>query len=233
MDEQADAAPGRSNCAQSGGHAPGLPVLQAAGFSAHLDACAWEPPQTQPGEPGHPGDESTARHAQLWFVSLLGAQQAVKALWARLVKGERATLRLPAAGGLERVQFCALARTSSGGPVSWRFFSAGLPAAAGHHGAVVPAIALYACERADFLLLPRTPAEAADLHLRFLNRRLHLPLHAAWAPWLWERALRTGEAIELQAHGVLAYRCAPDADAIATSVSTGIGSGRLRVPPGP
>ncbi len=29
---------------------------------------------------------------QLWFLSLLGSQQAVRALWARLVKGETAYL---------------------------------------------------------------------------------------------------------------------------------------------
>ena len=52
----------------------GLPVLQAGGFSASVDAHAW--------------DRDPARDAfrmRLWFLSLLGSQQAVHALWARFV----------------------------------------------------------------------------------------------------------------------------------------------------
>jgi len=48
-----------------------LLTIRAAGFTATVDACA------QDG-------------GQLWFLSLLGSQQAVRALWARLVKGETA-----------------------------------------------------------------------------------------------------------------------------------------------
>jgi hypothetical protein len=45
-----------------------LLTIRAAGFTAAVDACA------QDG-------------GQIWFISLLGSQQAVRALWARLVKG--------------------------------------------------------------------------------------------------------------------------------------------------
>jgi hypothetical protein len=51
-----------------------LLTIRAAGFTATVDACA------QDG-------------GQIWFfISLLGSQQAVRALWARLVKGETAYL---------------------------------------------------------------------------------------------------------------------------------------------
>ena len=48
-----------------------LLTIRAAGFTATVDACA------QDG-------------GQIWFLSLLGNQQSVRALWARLVKGETA-----------------------------------------------------------------------------------------------------------------------------------------------
>jgi hypothetical protein len=50
-----------------------LHTIRAAGFTAAVDACA------QDG-------------GQICFISLLGSQQAVRALWARLVKGETAYL---------------------------------------------------------------------------------------------------------------------------------------------
>ncbi len=63
--------------AEPGGSVP-LPILQAGGFSATADAYAWEP-----------DPDPSARRMHLWFVSLLGSHEAVKALWARLVKGDR------------------------------------------------------------------------------------------------------------------------------------------------
>lgn len=189
-----------------------LPILQAAGFSASVDAFAWE----RDADPG-------ARQMRLWFVSLLGPQQAVKALWARLVKGELATLSFEALG---MARFCALAPER---PRGWRFFAASLPTAAGYQGVLVPEMALFATERTDFLLLPRRAQDAAGLHYRFVNRRLDLPLHVSWADWLWQRALRTGEAVALEAQGLMAYRCAPDAEALAADLTAAVRRGVLRI----
>ncbi len=190
-----------------------LPVLQAGGFSASVDAFAWEP-----------DPDPAARRMRLWFVSLLGAQEAVKAIWARLVAGEEALLT-PAAPAEAR--FCALAPE---GPRGWRFFTAALRAVAGYHGVLVPEAARFTSERPDFLILPRQPAEAPGLHYRFLNRRLDLPLHPAWAAWLWGRALRTGEAVALASQGLHAYRCNPDADALAADFGTAVRQGVLALP---
>ena len=190
-----------------------LPILQAAGFSASVDAYAWEPDSEQ-GE----------RQVRLWFLSLLGPQQAVKALWARLVKGEVATLSFEVMGA---ARFCVLA---SEGPQGWRFLTAGLPATAGYHGVLVPQVAFYTHERLDFLLLPRHCQEAAALHYRFVNRRLDLPLHPTWADWLWQRALHVGEAIPLEATGLLAYRCQPNTDALSADLSGAVRDGTLNAP---
>jgi hypothetical protein len=63
------------------------PLLQAGGFTATVDAFAWE------SDP-----DPAARRMRLWFLSLLGPQQSLKALWARLLKGEPATLSREALG---------------------------------------------------------------------------------------------------------------------------------------
>lgn len=190
-----------------------LPILQAGGFSASVDAYAWEP-----------GADQGERQMRLWFLSLLGPQQAVKALWARLVKGEVATLSVETFG---RAHFCTLAPE---GPQGWRFLTASLPAAAGYHGVLVPQVAFYTHERLDFLLLPRHDQEAATLHYRFLNRRLDLPLHPSWADWLWQRALRVGEAIALEATGLLAYRCHPNSESLTADLSEAVRDGTLNAP---
>jgi hypothetical protein len=193
---------------------PDLPTLEMEGFSATVDAFAWEP-----------DPDAAPPRMRLWCVSLLGPQQSVKALWARLVRGERATMRFeaPAApGGLTRARFCALAPE---GPRGWRLFTAALPASAGYHGLLVPQAALYACDQTSFILLPpeaETEDQVAALHYRFLNRRTSLPLHAAWAGWLWQRAVRANEATMLESRGTGAYRCMPDVAALATDLSAAV-----------
>lgn len=190
--------------------APPLPVLQAGGFSVSVDAFAWEP-----------DSDPAARRMRLWFASLLGPQEAVKALWARLIEGEAGILT-PADPAETR--FCALAPE---GPRGWRFFTAGLRAVAGYHGVLVPEAARYTAERPDFLILPRQADEAPRLHYRFLNRRLDLPLHPDWAEWLWDRARRTGEAVALESGGLHAYRCIPSADALAAELGIAVREGML------
>ena len=189
-----------------------LPVLQAGGFSASVDAYAWELDSSQ-----------DARRMRLWFLSLLGSQQAVRALWARLIKGEVATLSTEILG---TARFCALAPE---GPQGWRFFTASLPSAAGFQGVLVPRIAFYTHDHVDFLLLPRQLEEAVLLHCRFLNRRLDLPLHPTWADWLWQRALRTEEAVALETLGLLAYRCHPNVEALSADLTEAVQGGVLNV----
>jgi hypothetical protein len=193
--------------------AASLPLLMAGGFGASVDAFAWEPDP----DPG-------ARRMWLWFVSLLGPQQALKALWARLVRGEPATLSREALG---QVYFCTVAPE---GPRAWRSFTASLPTAASHQLVLLPEAARHAAAREDFLLLLRSDEDAPRLHFRFVDRRVDLPLHAGWDTWLWERALRTGEAVALEAEGIRAYRCTPNPDALAAELSAAVRDRVLRVP---
>ena len=182
-----------------------LPVLEVAGFGATVDAYAWE------SDP-----DLECQHMRLWFVSLLGSLQALKAIWARLLRGEAATLSSEALGS---VQFCKLADRDLG---AWRSFTSSLPGAGGHQLVLLPEAGRIGAARPDIILLPRTSDEAPVLHWRFLDRRLDLPLRMSWATWLFERACRTGEAIPLQAFGIVAYRCRPDPEALAGDLSSAI-----------
>lgn len=92
---------------------------------------------------------------------------------------------------------------------------------------------MFTADRADFLLLPRTPEEAPRLHARFLDRRLDVPLHPTWADWLWERARRTSEATALDSQGCTAYQCLPDRAALARDIGVAIRAGTLVVPADP
>lgn len=189
-----------------------LPVLRAGGFGVSVDAFAWEPDA-----------DVNPPKMRLWLVSLLGSQQSVKALWAHLIKGETATLSTETG----RAHFCVLAPK---GPRGWRFFRATLPSVSAYHGVLVPEIALYATEQPEFLLLRRPSDDVAMLHYWFLNRRVPLPLHPTWAHWLWERALRAGEAQLLESRGMEAYRCAPDEASLSTDLTEAIQERTLGLP---
>lgn len=173
-----------------------LLTIRAGGFSATVDGCA-------------------RSEDELWFVSMLGHQQAVRAIWARLVKGEAAYLSETELGG----EPVPLAREAWG---TWRFSGMRLPSGSAYHGMLVPEVAAYAADRRDFLLLARQRDEEAHLHYRFLNRRLDLPLHPSWAEWLWRRGLENGEVEPLTSVGLQAFRCQPEPDALRDDIGDAV-----------
>ncbi len=173
-----------------------LLTIRAGGFTATVDGCA------------RGGNE-------LWFLSMLGHQQAVRAIWARLVKGEAAFLSGTELGG----EPTPLAREAWG---TWRFTGMRLPSGSAYHGMLIPEIAAYATDRPDFLLLVREQDDPAQLHFRFLARRLDLPLHPSWAEWLWRRGLENEEVQELESAGLRAYRCRPQPEALRVDISDAV-----------
>ena len=173
-----------------------LLTIRAGGFTAAVDGCA--------------RDEK-----ELWFLSMLGHQQAVRAIWARLVKGEAAFLSRDDLGG----EPLPLARGAWG---TWRFTGMRLPSGSAYHGTLIPEIAAYTTDRPDFLLLVREQDDAAQLHFRFLARRLDLPLHPSWAEWLWRRGLENEEVQQLESAGLRAYRCRPQPEALRVDISDAV-----------
>ncbi|MGE0600657.1 MAG: hypothetical protein AB7J35_05195 [Dehalococcoidia bacterium] len=173
-----------------------LLTIRAGGFTATVDGCAR-------GE------------NELWFLSMLGHQQAVRAIWARLVKGEAGFLSSTELGGKPM----PLAREAWG---TWRFSGMRLPSGSAYHGLLIPEIAAYATDRPDFLLLVREQDDPAQLHFRFLAHRLDVPLHPSWAEWLWRRGLNNEEVQQLESVGLRAYRCRPQPEALRADISDAV-----------
>ncbi|MDP9351768.1 MAG: hypothetical protein M3P51_09555, partial [Chloroflexota bacterium] len=112
----------------------------------------------------------------------------------------------------------------------WTFRTAALPGSGGHHGLLLPKIATYTYDRPDFIILPRTEAEARLLHLRYLNKRVEIGMLPEWADFFWTRGETTGELKKLQGWGLTAYRATPGLARLRSDVSLAIRTGVLRVP---
>ncbi len=122
-------------------------------------------------------------------LSLVGSREAVKAVWARLMKGETAYLDT---GPQVRA---ARMNTYEGG----RLLTERLPSGAFHGLLLSKALLsgeLVLCEREE------------DLPARFYNvltQKLRLPLHKDWQDWLWDHALSTGMVDQMSSQRLHAY----------------------------
>ena len=191
-----------------------LHTISAGGFSATADAFA--------------RDEDTQG---LWFLSMVGSQTALKAIWASLLKQPpdaahiiRGVDGTAPSGNYQR---CVVPHDTVG---TWTTKIARLPVSGGWHALAYTRLAEYGFERGDFLLLVRSEEEAPNLHHRFLDRRSPLPLHRSWADWLWRKGLRNGAIVPLQSTGVVAYRCSPNAERLREDLSEAVAEGRLTLP---
>ena len=190
-------------------------TINAGGYSATADAYARDP-QTD----------------GLWFLSMVGPQTALKAIWASLLKQPPDTAHI--IRGIEGMalsggyQSCHVPHNTIG---TWTTRIARLPASRGWHALVYTRLAEFSFERDDFLLLAQDEADLPGLHHRFLDRRSPLPLHRSWADWLWRRGLDTGEIHRLESSGILAYTCNPVADELKADLSAAVSSGTLTLNP--
>ena len=191
-----------------------LYTISAGGFSATADAFA--------------RDEDAET---LWFVSMVGSQTALKAIWASLLKQPpdvahliRGADGMALQGGYQK---CSIPHETLG---TWTTKIARLPVSGGWHALVYTKQAEFGFEKDSFLLLTQSAEEAPALHHRFLDRRSPLPLHGSWAGWLWERGIEEEEIVPLQSVGVFGYRCSPKADKLREDLSGAVASGRLTLP---
>ena len=191
-----------------------LYTISAGGFSATADAFARDPDSEG-----------------LWFLSMVGSQTALKAIWASLLKQPpdaahliRGADGMALSGGYQR---CGIPHETVG---TWTTKIARLPVSGGWHALVYTKMAEYASERDSFLLLAPSEEAAPALHYRFLDRRSPLPLHRSWAGWLWRKGLQQGTIVLLQSVGVVAYRCSPKAEWLRDDLSEAVASGRLTLP---
>ena len=200
--------------ASSAGQATQLYTITAGGFSATVDAFASDPEQNQ-----------------LWFVSMVGAQTSLKAIWAALLNSppQPAFLIKGAADGIHEggYESYQIPESSIG---TWKTKIARLPQAGAWHAMVYTQMAELSFERDAFLLLTPDAAEAPALHLRFLNQRSELPLHHSWADWLWEHGLDSGAIRPLKSEGLHAWSCYHDPDLLESELSAAVKYGALKLP---
>ena len=191
-----------------------LHTITAGGFSATVDAFA--------------RDDDTDG---LWFLSMVGSQTALKAIWASLLKQPPDAAHIiqgadgmALSGGYQR---CTVPYETVG---TWTTKIARLPVSGGWHALVYTKLAEFNYERDSFLLLAPSEEAAPALHHRFLDRRSPLPLRRSWADWLWRKGLQQGTVVPLQSVGVVAYRCAPKAEWLREDLSEAVASGKLTLP---
>ena len=207
-------SPSGDDPAASAGQATQLYTITAGGFSATCDAFVSDP------EENH-----------LWFVSMVGAQTSLKAIWAALLNSPpNAAFLIKGAvdelhqGGYER---CQIPEGSIG---TWKTKLARLPQAGAWQAMVYTQMAELSFERDAFLLLTPNPEQAPELHLRFLNQRSELPLHRSWAGWLWEQGLESEAIRPLKAEGLHAWYCYHAPDQLELQLSAAVKYGALTLP---
>ncbi len=191
---------------------PQLWTASAGGFSATVDAFALEDTGSSSGD------------MRLWFLSMLGPQQALKAVWGSILKLPASAVYItPGADGLnlgEDYHRAWVPRGENHAPWTTRLTK--LPAGLGYHAMVYSRAAEYGHESDDFLLLRREDSGEEQAHRRFLDRRVTVPLHPAWDEWLWQRGLDLEEIIPLQASGIRAWICRPNPALLERDISEAV-----------
>ena len=181
---------------------PELYTITAGGFSATADAFARDPDTEG-----------------LWFLSMVGSQTALKAIWASLLKQppEPAHLVRGADGMILSGSYlrCADHRDvdDEDRPTAGvrRLARPGLqPEGRSTHSNTTPSS-----------LLAQSEDDAPELHHRFLDRGAHCPCTAPGRSGSGKRGLETGETAPLQSVGVTAYRCSPDGKTLREDLSPG------------
>lgn len=133
-----------------------IPTIKTKGFACHVDEAVF----------------GTSREGYAHLLSLVGSREAVKAIWARLMKGETAVL-------YDDVRSWSVRMNPQDGG---KLLTERLPSGA-FHGLLLSQTVL----RGELVICE----QEADLPGRFyslLSRQLRLPLHHTWETWLWEHA---------------------------------------------
>ncbi len=174
-----------------------LLTIRAGGFTATVDGCAR-------GE------------SELWFLSMLGHQQAVRAIWARLVKGEAGSSAAPSWAANQR-----RSRGRPGGPGASRAC------------ACLQAPPITGCSS---LRSPPTRPTASTFSSSFGSRRTRLSFTSASSPAASTCRCtphgRSGSggggyrttkwAEQLESMGVHAYLCRPQPEALRVDISDAV-----------
>ena len=134
-----------------------VPLLKTKGFACHVDEAVF----------------GTGRESYAHLLSLVGSREAVKAIWARLMKGETTVLHN------EVRTYSVRMNPRDGG----KLLTERLPSGA-FHGLLLSKTVL----RGE-LVICEHEEDLPECFYTLLSRQLRLPLHNSWKTWLWEHAL--------------------------------------------
>lgn len=151
------------------------------------------------------------RDAVVQVLSLVGPREGVKAVWARLLKGEAAYLE--EATGTRTLRFNVLDKG--------KLFTERLPSGA-FHGLLLATAVLQ-----GQTLVCEHEAALPELFYKLLCSQLKLPLHSLWAAWLWQYTLREGLVTKLSAKRLFAYELNVDTGVLEQAVRTALVAGEL------
>ena len=212
---------------------PNLSTISAGGFTATVDAYA-------------------TYDREIYFLSMVGSQTSLKAIWATLLKQPPDNAHITEGVGMDlgKTYRVNVPKFTIG---TWTTKIQRLKRSTAYHALVYSRICEYAyIEKAgekNFVIFDQYgvaesdsdtnedfdgDAYVADLYYHFLNKRTTLPLHKDWAPWLWLRAgkqrygrgsikeMNTGSEIQR------AFLCDVDNYALGKDITKAIVEGELK-----
>lgn len=172
-----------------------VPIIKVKGFRCFVEEAVY----------------TVKRDAYVQVLSLVGSREAVKAVWARLLKDEAAYLE--EGTGTRILRFNVFDKG--------RLFTERLPSGA-FHGLLLATAVLQ-----GQILVCEHEAELPERFYKLLRNQLKLPLHSLWADWLWRYALREGLVTELSSRRLYAYELGVDTGALEQAVRTALVNGEL------
>ena len=147
----------------------------------------------------------------IWFLSMVGAQAALRAVWASLLNTPPKPIYLtPGSASLsleDRYHRCLIPGMTQG---TWKVRMVKMANGVGHHAMVYTQMSEYTHDNEIFVLLARDGENEQEAHHRFLDRRVSMPMHPSWAEWLWDRGLQKEEIIPMECTGIRAWLCMPN-----------------------
>ena len=145
-------------------------------------------------------------------LSLAGSREAVKAVWARLMKGEAAYLEM----GPQQVKTARM-NTVEGA----KLLTERLPSGA-FHGLLLSQPLL----RGELVLCEKEE-ELPERFYTVLTRMLRLPLHKDWQDWLWEHALGNGMVEQMSSRRLHAFEVNLSVHNLETAVRQALLAGEM------
>lgn len=205
-------------------HEPPLYSITTKGLTVHAETLALEP-------------ETKDARASIWFLSAVGSQTACKGVAANLLKSnpEAAVLQPNQAARDRGFRTHYQVMRAANATEKWSYKVAKLPRTGTWQLLLYNLSSLYDNSALPFILVePETRADNDDalarLHRQYLSRKLSIPLHHAWANWLWQRSLKTRETKALAGIGRRAFFCQPQEASIAKEISLALTRKRLYTP---